>query len=254
MNKPLALIAFVAALVAIAEGAYIASSRATLSQLRDRLDRLEARTRELAPKSDVARVDERVAKVETDAEARRTLAPALKNEPSKEAAPGATVSPDDIAEMIDRKIDEKVKAKGEENGLGGKKRPLNEVGKELGLTPEVQLAMANIVNEGKQASFELLKTVRSDGTNLVDDIINALKSGEKAQEKMQEQFMRIFKEQVPGTQETYIAAILKISDDIVKKFENVLTAEQLTKFRHTGVGPLDLETGFDPFAEYVKGK
>jgi hypothetical protein len=255
MSKALGLVAFIVALAAIAEGAYIASARARITQLQERLDRIEARQRDLASRSDVERVDERIAKVESDGvQARRTPPPAPTPTADPAAPLPASVSPDDIAAMIDRKVEEKVKAKGEENGFGGKKRPLNDVAKELGLSTETQMAMAAIVNEGKTASFDVLKTLRDDGRNLVDDIIDAIKSPENPQEKMQQQFMRIFKEQVPGTQETYFAAVIKVSDTILKKFENVLTPEQIAKFKHTGVGPLDLETGFDPFAEYMKGK
>lgn len=257
MNKALGVVALVAGLAAIGEAAYIASMRLQVTAMRDRLDRVESRQKELAAKAQLAKLEEQVARVETDVvETKRSAAakPSSAADPSTSPAPaiGPTISPDEIAEMIDRKVDEKVKAQGQDNGFGGKKRPLRDVAKELEMPHEVEVAMAKLVNEAKQASFELLQTPRSDGTNLVDDLVAAFKSGEKATENVQQVFMRIFKENVPGTNETYFAAVLKISDEAMKKFEGVLTPEQLTKYKHTGVGPLDLETGFDPFAEYMK--
>jgi hypothetical protein len=255
MNKALGILAFLGALAAVGEAAYIASMRTSMSQLRDRLDRVESRQRDLAAKAEVEAVEERVAKTETAAAEAKKAAVEAKSMPRSAAAPpgesGPGVSPDEIAEMIDKKVDEKVKAKGEDNGFGGKKRPLADVAKELELSHEVQVAMAAEVNKAKQESFEILKTPRDDGGNLVDDILGALKS-DKPQENMQAQFMRIFKENVPGSSETYLAVVMKISDNVLKRFENILTPEQLTKFKHTGVGPLDLETGFDPFADYMK--
>jgi hypothetical protein len=258
MNKALGIVALVAGLAAVGEAAYIASMRSQVSEMRDRIARVELRQKELAAKSQVARLEEQVAKVETDVvETKRSVAamPAPSSaDPSSSPAPaiGPTVSSDELAAMIDKKVEEKVKAQGQDNGFGGKKRPLRDVAKELEMPHEVEVAMAKVVNEAKQASFELLQTPRSDGTNLVDDLVAAFKSGEKATENVQQVFMRIFKENVPGTNETYFAAVLKISEEAMKKFETVLTPEQLTKYKHTGVGPLDLETGFDPFAEYMK--
>jgi hypothetical protein len=256
MTRILGVLVGVLGVTVVAGSAYIASMRRTVEDLRGRVDRLEAKQRDAAARADVERLEEQVVKVEGDVAAVKR-APPPAPAPAAAAAPGASgapgLTPDDLDQIIDQKVSEKVKARvGEDNGFGGKKRPLADVAKELGLPHDVEVQMAQAANEAKQEVFDILKTLRADGGNLVDDIWTAMKTGD--QEKAQKEFMRIFKDQVPGTNETYFTAAIRVSDATMKKFEQFLTPEQLTKYKHTGVGPLDLETGFDPWAEYVKTK
>ncbi len=250
-------------LIVIVEGAQIASTRRAVGDLEMRIGRVEWKQKEWVRRETTARTGEGIpatrAKNEEAASdpKRETPAPETKPQASSTKHEAPTASPltaDEMREIIEQRVDEKVKShQGEDDGFGGKKRPLGDVAKELGLDPQATKQVAEYADEGKREVFNLLKTPRADGTNLVDDILAAFKS-DKPQENVKAQFMRIFRENVPGMQETYVATVLRISEGVLQKFSAVLTPDQLTAFKHTGVGPLDLETGFDPFAEYMKGR
>jgi hypothetical protein len=154
--------------------------------------------------------------------------------------------------MIDQKVAEKVQARDGPGGDGQKKRPLGGVAKEVGIPEAVQLKMGELVDGAKLEVFELFRKPREDGSSYADDLVEAMKSGDA--EKGTAAWTRMFKENVPGTDETYFAAAIRVSEATMKEFEKLLTPEQFAKYKHTGVGPLDLETGYDPWAEYWKQK
>jgi len=254
MTKAVVALVLVLATAVVAQTAYLRSMKRSNDLLADRIGRLESRDREVASRAPDAKPSERIEPglPEDPGSTRAASAAPVPALPSPAAKPA--LGADEIADLIEKKVDEKVKAKGEDNGFGGKKRPLGEVARELGLPQPVEVRMAEFANEGKKKSFEILRTPRADGTSIVTDIVQAFQSGDQAKENVQAAFLKIFKENVPGTQETYLSAILKVGDEVSKKFESILTPDQLTAFKHTGVGPLDLETGYDPFTEYVKTK
>ncbi len=254
MSKAATILVGVLGLGLIGETAYIGVLRRQVGDLRDRVDRVESKQRDAAPRAQLAKVEEQVGRVEEQvAEVKRRPAPVPVPAPGAAAAPSGSpaLSTDEIHALIDQKVDEKVKAK---EGMFGdsKKRPLSEVAKEAGLDDGAQFKMAEITDAAKKEVFDLLKTPRADGSNLVDELITAMTSGDP--EKATAVWSKMFKENVPGTNETYFAAAIRISEETMAKYAKVLTPEQLTKYKHTGVGPLDLETGYDPFAEYWKQK
>jgi len=254
MSKAVAILVGVLTATVVAGTAYVGVLRRQVRQTNDRLDRLESKQRDSAARAEVARLEEQVGKVEAEvAEAKRAVpapvAPARRDASTE--APLGPLSADEISQLIDQKVEQKVKEK--KGGFGGdNKRPLADVAKEVGLETGVQIRMAEVTNEAKDVVFQLLLKPRADGTNLVDEIIAAFTSGD--QEKAGQVWMKMFKENVPGTNETYFAAALRVSDDVMKKFEKLMTPEEFAKYKHTGVGPLDLETGYDPFGEYWKSK
>lgn len=248
MTKAAAAIAALCAAALIGQTVYLGALKRNHDRLAERVERLETREIASRPPDPVAPAPSTSAE---PAAAAPESGPAASTAPQSSDATASTVRPDDLEAMIDRKVEEKVKAKGEGNGFGGKKLPLREIAKEAQLPHETELRMAEVVNDGKRKSFELLKLPRADGTNLVDDLVNAFKS-DKPEENVKAVFMRIFSEKIPGTDQTYLAGILKIGDEINQRLEQVLTPEQMTSYKHAGVGPLDVETGYDPFAEYLK--
>ncbi|MBI2899142.1 MAG: hypothetical protein HYY17_03095 [Planctomycetes bacterium] len=254
MPKALAALSIALGFAVVAETVALAGLRRDVRDLHARLDRLETRQRQFVPRADVAEIEEQVRRIET-APPRTEPAPESRSTAARAGEPATTpLTEERISEIIDSKVDEKVKARqGEDNGFGGKKRPLADVAREIGVPKETQAVLAEYADDAKRRVFDLLKLPRSDGSNLVDDIVAALKS-DRPQENVGAQFMRIFKENVPGTNETYFAAALRISEETMQRFGTVLTPEQMTGYKHTGVGPLDLETGYDPWVEYMKGK
>lgn len=255
MTKVLGVLVAVLGGCLIVGSAYVAAMRRQVDDLKSRLERLESRQRDAVAKADVEKLEEQVSRVESEvASVRRAPAASVPDRtPAGRSDEAPRFSVEQIDDIIDKKVEEKVKARvGEDNGFGGKKRPLADVAKEMGVPADAELKMADAANKAKQEVFDLLKLPRAEGGNLVDDIIDAMTSGDQV--KAQQQFMRIFKENVPGTNETYFTAALRISEEATKKFEGFLSEEQMTKYRHTGVGPLDLETGFDPWAAYMKSR
>ncbi len=254
MSKAVAILVGVLTATVVAETAYVGVLRRQVRQTNDRLDRLESKQRESAAREEVARLEEQVGRVEAQVAESKKLVPAPAPAAAAKAATEAPLGPlsaDEISLLIDQKVEQKVKEK--KGGFGGDdKRPLADVAKQVGLDSGVEMRMAEITNEAKDVVFQLLLKPRADGTNLVDEIIAAFTSGD--QEKAGQVWMRMFKENVPGTNETYFAAALRVADDVMKKFEKLMTPEEFAKYKHTGVGPLDLETGYDPFGEYWKSK
>ena len=170
------------------------------------------------------------------------------------AANGGGGDPAAIDDIVSKKVDEKLAdAKQKNGGLFGddKKRPLTEISKELELTELQEDQMAEAINASTKLCFGVITTPRNDGTNVLDDIVLAMQDPEHAQEKATAAFMKLFTDKIPGTDETYLARIMTEKGTLNSEFKKVLTDDQMKKYTRLGQDPHEIQTGYDPYGEYV---
>jgi hypothetical protein len=245
-------------LAVAALGAQSASSRRTrqeLEEVRARLERVEARQKEPAVRPQaVEELQAELARV--DAKAARAVEAAAASSTRPGALP-AFVTEEDLQKIVDERLETKLQASGgakPANGAasGDRKMPLHDMAKELGLDEKTQARVAEVANLCKKDIFDVAKTPRADGRSLVDDLLQAMLGGDPAQ--TQQVFQRLFTDKVPGSDTTYLVAIGSIQDRARQNLKGLLGETTYTRYQHMSVTPDHIETGFDPFAEYVKEK
>jgi hypothetical protein len=253
-----ALIALCAAMgVALAvQRSSLSTTRHEVEQLQARLDKVEARQKESAARKAVEELQEQVARAEKKAAAAAVAAEYATTAASRPAATTNAPVPfteEDIQKIVDAKIEEKIQAKGKKQGGGDdRKMPLFDLAKELMLDPAVQTRVASISNTCKKEIFDILKTPRPDGTNAADDLIKAFTSGDQAEG--QKFFAKMFSEKIPGTDTTYIAAVARVQEKANQNLSVAMGAPMFDKFKGMNIKPENIETGFDPWSEYLQQK
>lgn len=160
-------------------------------------------------------------------------------------------------EQIQKIVEKTLNEKGAHRWMhdGKLKPPMNEYSKELGLTSTQEAEFLRSVNDGKREVFDLLRVPRPDGTSLADDFVDIFKNPPQEQgaaaQKGGEVWLKLFSERVPGRETTYIAEILTIQGKMKSDFQMTLTPEQMQHHLQSGVDPLDIKTGYEPFEEYL---
>ncbi|HEX7898123.1 MAG TPA: hypothetical protein VF950_10210 [Planctomycetota bacterium] len=251
MSKTTAALLVVPALAALAWSAVQARGlRDEVRELRERLARVEAR-----PKAAAAAPDAEKAVDDLRAEIARVEAKVVAAPPRPGALP-ITVTEEDIRKIVDERLEEKKAdpAAKKEGGFGGddRKMPLHDMSKELALDPETQRRVGEIANRTKREIFDVLKTPRPDGTEMAGDLIGAFLSGDG--EKTKAVFGRLFTEKVPGGDQTYLVAVTGIQERAKQQLRGTMGDALYGRFEHMNVRPENIETGWDPWGEYVKEK
>ncbi|MHC4607432.1 MAG: hypothetical protein ACYTAF_10975 [Planctomycetota bacterium] len=155
-----------------------------------------------------------------------------------------------VEETVEQKLEEK-KAEFAQEAEKKKKPPLGELVAELQIDPVIESEMEQIINQGKDEMFDLLTMPREDGGNFVDDFIGLLGS-EEPEEAGRKLWVTLITERIPGTEETYIQRILEVQDRVNMSFESMMSADQWKTYKQKQLDPLEIQTGHDPFAEYVR--
>ncbi len=171
------------------------------------------------------------------------------------AAGGTGSDPAAIDDLVAKKVDEKMEGanKKKKGGLFGddNKRPLADISKDLALTELQEDQMAEAINASQKLCFGIITTPRNDGTNVLDDIVVAMQDPEHAEEKVKAAFMQIFTAKIPGSDETYLGRIMKEKQVLQEDFKKILTEDQMKKFTRLGQDPHEIQTGYDPYGEYL---
>jgi hypothetical protein len=253
MTKTTAVMLLVPALAALAwtAGQAIEASRLRddVRELKVRLAKVEARPK-AAPEA-AKGVDDLLAEI-ARVEAKVVAAPA----PKPGALPAAPVTEEDIRKIVDERLAEKdtepvTAAKGQGGG-DDRKMPLHDMAKELALDPETQRRVGEIANRAKKEIFEILKTPRADGTEMAADLMSAFLSGDS--QKTTAVFQRLFTEKVPGGDLTYLAVVSGVQDRAKQQLKGTMGDVLYGRYEHMNVRPENIETGWDPWGEYVKEK
>jgi hypothetical protein len=234
-----------------AQAVHLRKVKRETDQLRARIERLETRQKETTASAQAAveKIQEQVTQVEKAAATRPPPPPAPPG-PAAEG-PASPAMAEDIRKIVDEKVEEKIKAREEKQAQGGdRKMPLHDIAKELGLDPAQQPRVAEVANAAKKDIFELLKTPRPDGTNLADEILDTFLGGDSA--RVQQAFLKIFSEKVPGTETTYLVGTARIQEKAYQGLEPVMGPEVFARYKHMNVHPENIETGFDPWGEHLR--
>jgi hypothetical protein len=256
MNRGAVLWALVALAAAGMAAAALTSSRGLRNEvdtLRGQVERMEAREKaDRAPaRTELEELRQELSRVE--AKAADAAAAAGRRAPGAPGAAVPAVTEDDLRTIVDERLEEKLQARKEKGqGGGDRKMPLHDLGKELGLDPQTQGRVEQIANATKKEIFALIRTPRPDGSDFAAEIVQTFLGGEP--QKAQQIFARLFTEKVPGTDTTYAAGVGAIQDRAREGLHGVLGDAVFTRYRHMNVHPENIETGFDPWAEYVKEK
>ncbi len=259
MNRylPAALIALCAALgVALAvQRSALNAARHELDQVGARVDRLEAKQKEAVARKAVEELQEQVARVERKAAAATVAAEAAATSAARPAPKDANApvafTEDDITKIVEARLEEKLKKNDKKLG-DDRKMPLFDLAKELTLDPAVQAKVASIANTCKKEIFDILKTPRPDGGNAADDVIKAFSNGN--QEEAQKVFLKLFTEKIPGTETTYVAAVARVQEKANQGLSAAMGADAFGKFQGMSIKPENIETGFDPWQDYLQQK
>ncbi len=171
---------------------------------------------------------------------------------------------DSLAEALEKRLDlegvgERMKKLEEdsarERNKGGEwKAPMGELAQELELTEAQQAEARKVFDGGRDEVYALVKTMRLDGGSLLDDFVEDLRDGGDPEESGKELFRRIFTEDVPGSDRTYLVEVLAIREQVEKDLSQHLNEKQMRKLKELNVDLTDVKTGYDPVGDYVQAK
>ena len=249
------------AIAVVMQASTVGDLKHKVSQLEDTVSRIESRqkNREAAAPSrmEIKEIQEDIARVQREARDRAAELSAKGAAPEGPAL--AAISEEAIEQIVNEQIQQRIEEGsipqnegGNDPGGDDRKIPLSEISKDLQLDPAVEDQVAEAANETKRDIFELLRTPRPDGSSMADDIVEAFTGGEP--ERAREIFNRLFTEAIPGTDTTYVAAIGNIQEQGRVKLRGFMGAETYTRFARMNVHPENIQTGWDPWADYVQGK
>lgn len=216
-----------------------------------------------------AKVDRRISSI--DARVARGAPPGMSGAAEAGVEGGDTVLPgientpegvEAIAEAVTKRLEERMGAKmkqmaeaaGKRRGGDGEwKPPMDDLAKELEMTAQQKEESRKVFDEGRDQVYALMKTMRLDGGSLLDDFVAELKDGDP-EGATKNLFKRIFTENVPGSDRTYLSEVLAIREDVSKGLSQHLNESQMQKMRELNVDLTDVKTGYDPIGEYVQAK
>jgi hypothetical protein len=255
---PVVLIAVCAALgVALAvQKSSLDDARREVEDVKTRVERVEAKQKEAIGRKTVEDLQEQVARAEKKAVAASAAAEAAAKHPAPSAlAPAATPAnlEEDIQKIVDAKVEEKFQQKGAAKAGGDdRKMPLFDLAKELSLDPATQNRVASIANTVKKEIFDIIKTPRPDGTNMADELLTAFTSGDQA--AVQKMFGKLFTEKIPGTDTPYVTAVSRVQEKANEGLKQTMGGDAFTRYQGMNLKPENIETGFDPWIDYLQQK
>ena len=168
-------------------------------------------------------------------------------------APGEPLHPlineADITQLVDARVEAKLKEEARQRGGGGeRKMPVQDLAKELDLDPATQERVSGVADNTKTELFQMLSTPRADGTSFIDDLRAAVQSGD--QSKMMPVYMKLFSENIPGTDVTYLKGIGEIRGRGHESLRGVMGDVTYKQYADMKIHPDHILTSYNPFAEF----
>ncbi|MHC4411286.1 MAG: hypothetical protein ACYS0F_20065 [Planctomycetota bacterium] len=112
------------------------------------------------------------------------------------------------------------------------------------LTREQRESAERVVVEGQRELHRILGTTTTDGTSLMDELVEIMANG-IAQPGKDHGFGRwigrVMSEKIPGTNDTYATRIEAVKNSMRATFQKEWTAEQYKEFKAWGVDPTEIE-------------
>ena len=159
-----------------------------------------------------------------------------------------------VAESVQVQLDaklERLASRQRNRNMGGEwKAPMDELAEELELTDRQKDTAIAIFDEARDDVYDLLKAERPDGGSLLDDLATSIRNGEP--DALPKFLGRLFSDHVPGSDQTYLARMLSLSEKVRTDLSTHLSDVQLQKLNALKVAVLEVETGYDPVAEYIQ--
>jgi len=153
-----------------------------------------------------------------------------------------------VAKAVDKKIEEEIP-----NREGGEWKPsLDQLKDTLKLNDYQTTQAEKILDDAKAEVFKLAGLKREDGTSKLDDLVAAVTDPVDAEGAMKDWFMSLFRDKIPGREETYISELLVMKTRTEKSLVEMLGEEQVKKMRRLNIDYLGVKTNYDPFAEYIQ--
>ena len=162
------------------------------------------------------------------------------------------INEEDIEQIVDARVEKKLKEQGRQGGGGERKMPIDELAKELELDPATQERVSEVANSAKSEIFEMIKIPRPDGGSFADDFRDAIQSGEPG--RMQQVFMKLFSENIPGTEVRYVEGIGEIRTRAHESLRGAMGEVIYQKYSGMKIHPDHIQTSYDPIAEYLQQK
>lgn len=221
-----------------------------MAGLREKVEAAANRVEVLGTQVSALRESEKNNKVEM-AKVRKRLS----NAPP--AAGGDAIRKEDLEKLIDKKMKERGPVR------GGPPPKLEEVAQQLGLEELEAKELEDILRSKKTEHFNLLKTPRADGSNLLDEfgdaLVEAIRAGKPDDQTARPVFMKfhqsIMTEKVPGTDNTYAELLQKKQRETRDAFKNALSDEQFRKLQAMGVqNPMDMRIPDEPMEAYIQSR
>lgn len=161
-----------------------------------------------------------------------------------------------VAESVQGQMEaqlERLASRQRNRNMGGEwKAPIDELAVELDLTDAQSETATAIFDDARDDVYALLTTERSDGGNLLDDLATKIRSGE--QDALPKFIGRIFSDHVPNSDQTYLARMIALSEEVRSNLSPHLSEAQMKRMRDLNVAVLEVETGYDPVGDYIRSK
>jgi len=165
---------------------------------------------------------------------------------------GGSMKPGDLEALVAKAVDKKVEEEMPQREGGEWKPSLDQFKDTLKLNEYQTQQSERILDDAKAEVFKLAGLKREDGTSKLDDLVAAIQDPVDSEAAMKDWFMSLFREKIPGREETYIAELIRTKDRTEKSLVEVLSEAQVRKMRRLNIDYLGVKTNYDPFAEYVQ--
>ena len=152
--------------------------------------------------------------------------------------------------QLEAQFDRLAARKSQQNPGGQWKAPMNRLRASLNLSEDAANAANEVFNGGKDETLKLLSIERQDGGSLLNDLVSDIRSGVK--DPGQQLLNRIRTESVPGQELSYIAAFTELTETVQSNLGEHLNEDQMDKLKSLNVALLEVDTGYNPIADYVR--
>lgn len=159
-----------------------------------------------------------------------------------------------VEDRVDRKLERAMSRQRHRNNRGEWEPPIDDLARELELSPEQQERATEIFNDARDATFAILSTKRDGGGHMLDDLATNLKEEGSPELAMGKFVKKLFVEKVPGTDKTYIEEMIALRGQVMTQFRDELDDDQQATLQALKIDPLSIKTGYDPARDYVESR
>ncbi len=154
----------------------------------------------------------------------------------------------ELDSLIQEKVDSKL-ASGKDVGRLPTMQTLSE---KLGMTPFQEQKTKEIFDRAKYDAFGIVNTPREDGTSLLDEVTDVMLHSQNPRQDGTRVMMKLFYENVPGTDETYFQKLKQLQTDTQDGVTGVMDESQAATYNSMDVNVFGVQTGYNPLADYFK--